>query len=96
MQEEWQAWLKWGAIKPLTRKESLKILSDPKLRRRIFKCRRCFRDKNAGRGVSEVLAKCRMVVLGFNDPDLAFLDSDSPTAQRTMVMILLQIAASLW
>ncbi|CAE7467549.1 CML10, partial [Symbiodinium pilosum] len=61
-------WMRWGGIKPLSHKEADKILSDPKLSKRVLKSRAAYRDKNKGLG--EVTAKCRVVLIGCNDPDI--------------------------
>ncbi|CAE7469062.1 CML10, partial [Symbiodinium pilosum] len=61
-------WMRWGGIKPLSHKEADKILSDPKLSKRVLKSRAAYRDKNKGLG--EVKAKCRVVLIGCNDPDI--------------------------
>ena len=85
-------WMRWGGIKPLSRQEAEKVLNDPKLSRRILKSRAAYRDKNKGLG--EVKAKCRVVLIGCNDPDIFRVSRDSPTPSRLSEAIVLAIATA--
>ena len=69
-----------------------KIKATPSLRRRAIPSRNAYRDKNRGAG-PEVRAKCRTVVVGCQDPDLATLSRSSPTPSKVAELVLLQIAA---
>ena len=85
-------WMRWGGIKPLSHKEADKILSDPKLSKRVLKSRAAYRDKNKGLG--EVKAKCRVVLIGCNDPDIFKVTRDSPTPSRLSEAIVLSVATA--
>ena len=85
-------WMRWGGIKPLSHKEADKILSDPKLSKRVLKSRAAYRDKNKGLG--EVTAKCRVVLIGCNDPDIFKVTRDSPTPSRLSEAIVLSVATA--
>ena len=52
----------------------------------------CYRDKLNGRGGEDIQAKCRIALLGCNDPDLYDIERYAPTATTT-ALHLLQIAA---
>ena len=91
--KEFSSWLSWGCIAPLKPDKIKEIKATPSLRRRIIPSRNAYRDKNRGAGPT-VRAKCRTVVLGCQDPDLATLARSSPTPSKTAEMILLQIAVS--
>jgi hypothetical protein len=90
--KEATSWESWGPVKPLTREEASAVLKDKILRKRILRSRLCYRDKNCGRG--SLLAKARLVVSGFNDPDLHRLTRNAPTATRMAFFCVLQMAAS--
>ena len=91
--KEFASWLSWGCIAPLKADKIKEIKTTPSLRRRIIPSRNAYRDKNRGAGPT-VRAKCRTVVVGCQDPDLATLSRSSPTPSKTAEMILLQIAVS--
>ena len=57
-----------------------------------MRSRACYRDKNCV--VPPLRAKARVVCAGFTHPDLAQLERYSPTATRTSMFIVLQLAAS--
>eukprot|EP00435_Cladocopium_sp_Y103_P068491 s386_g31.t1 len=90
--KEHRSWIEWGPVKPLTPAQAKLVLQDPKKRRRILKSRSCFRDKNVG--VPPLKPKCRVVVLGHQDPDLKVISRDSPTPTRLSEMVLLTIYIS--
>ena len=85
-------WMRWGGIAPLSRREADKILNDPKLSKRVLKSRAAYRDKNKGLG--EVKAKCRAVLIGCNDPDIFRVTRDSPTPSRLSEAIVLSVATA--
>ena len=85
-------WFSWGGIMPVPTKEAHAILNDPVLGRRVLKSRAAYRDKNKGLG--EIRAKCRVDLLGCNDPDLFNLTRDSPTPTRLSESIVMAIAAA--
>ena len=85
-------WMSWGGIRPLSREETRQVMSDPELSRRILKSRAAYRDKN--KGVGEIKAKCRVVLIGRADPDLFHLSRDSPTPSRLSESLVLAIAAA--
>ena len=69
------------AIDPtLSEDEIAKIKADPALRKRIFRSRAAYRGKNRSQG--ELKAKCRIVALGHNDPDMYDITRSSPTPGR--------------
>ena len=84
---EEENWMRWGGIKPLSRKEADKILNDPKLARRVLKSRAAYKDKNKGLGEVKVLIGC-------NDPDIFRVSRDSPTPSRLSEAIVLSVAAA--
>lgn len=78
--KEESSWMEWQSIRPLTDEEFSRVKADPKLRKRLLRSRAVYRDKN--RNVGEVKAKCRVVALGHNDPDLFSISRDAPTPGR--------------
>lgn len=91
--KEADAWDLWGPVRPLSHEEARQVLQDKILKKRILRSRMCYRDKLCGRGPG-VLAKARLVVTGFTDPDLHRLTRNSPTATRVAFYVVLQYAAS--
>ncbi|CAK0908408.1 unnamed protein product [Prorocentrum cordatum] len=91
---EWSSWQRFSAVEVLDLKTSKSIESDPEKKKRIIPSRVCYRDKNAGRGVSEIDAKARIVGIGYNDPDIMTLRRDAPTLTRAGFYILLQTISS--
>ena len=89
---EYNGWLQWATIRPLGKLEVIHVRNDPTLRRRILKSRAAYKDKNKGLG--EIRAKTRVVLIGCQDPDLKQLTRDSPTPTRLSEYIVLSIAAS--
>ena len=81
------------------------FLKDSQAKRRIMSARAAYRDKASGTvpslssglsaDVNDVQAKCRVVMRGFSDPHLAYLDRQFPVALRTSLHVLLQYAASM-
>ena len=89
---EQDSWMNYSSVRPLDRREALRILQDKVLRKRCLRARGCYRDKNCGRG--ELAAKCRIVAIGCGDPDLKNLKKDAPTPGRLSEFIILQIYTS--
>jgi len=85
-------WNKFAPIRPLSKAEAEAVRRNPASRRRILKARAAYRDKNCG--VGEVAAKCRMVLVGCNEPNLQDLQRNTPTATRLSFFFLLQVCAS--
>ena len=83
--------MSWGGIRPLSDQVSQRVAQDPKLGRRILRSR-AYRDKN--KGVGEVKAKCRMVLIGCQDPDIFSVSRDSPTPSRLSEALVLAIATA--
>ena len=69
IEKEANSWSEWQSIRPLSDEEIAKIKADPALRKRVLRSRAAYRDKNRSQG--ELKAKCRIVALGHNDPDLS-------------------------
>ena len=84
--KEADSWSEWQSVRPLSHEEAQAVLRDKILSKRILRSRACYRDKNCGQG--EVKAKCRIVCLGHQDPDLGRLSRTSPTPGRCAEMIL--------
>eukprot|EP00971_Amphidinium_carterae_P245681 4879021-Amphidinium_carterae.1 len=91
-QEEASSWDKWSPLRPLSAEEVNQVKGDPQLRKRILRARGLYRDKN--NGVGALRAKARIVVQGFEDPDLATVQRYAPVATRLALHTLLQFAAS--
>ena len=84
--KETNSWSEWRSVKPLSREEAQAVLRDKILSKRVLRSRACYRDKNVGQG--EVKAKCRIVCLGHQDPDLEVLNRSSPTPGRTSETVM--------
>ena len=78
--KEARSLLHWESIEPLSASEIAKVMSSPQLRRRILKSRAVYRGTARGQG--PLRAKCRVVCLGHQDPDLRSLTRESPTPTR--------------
>ena len=92
---EWSEWKRWGSVRPVSPAESKQIRACARRKRRIMKSRFCYKDKNAGKAVSDMMAKARLTIQGCGDPDLDKLARDSPTVQKVFLHLVLFIAASL-
>ena len=86
IEKEASSWEEWRSIRPLSREEALAVYKDKMLRHRIMRSRALYRDKNCGQG--ELRAKCRVVCLGHQDPDLQQITRSSPTPGRVTEMLL--------
>ena len=75
----------------MKQEEIRRVMSNPELTRRALK-RAAYRDKNKGLG--EIKAKCRVVLIGRCDPDLFHLSRDSPTPSRLSESLVLAIATA--
>ena len=89
---EEENWMRWGGVRPLATDEARRVLQDKSLSRRILRSRAAYRDKN--RGVGEIKAKCRVVLIGCQDPDLFSLTRDSPTPSRLSEALVLLVATA--
>ena len=89
---EFNGWMDWAGVRPLSEAEAQKVWKTPALRRRILKSRAAYRDKN--RGMGELKAKTRVVLVGCGDPDLRQLTRDSPTPSRLSEFLILSIATA--
>ena len=95
--KEWSTWVKHGAVTLLSKEEQA---AAP--RERVLQMRRVDTDKNgANRGDQgfdelELIAKTRLVVPGFADPDALAgkIRTDAPTAPPEAVAMVAQVAAS--
>ena len=92
IEKEANSWAEWNSIRPLSQEEINKVKADPILRKRILRSRAAYRDKNRNQG--ELKAKCRVVALGHQDPDLYDLTRSSPTPGRATEHLLYLIAVS--
>ena len=94
--KEYKSWMQWNGVVPVEPKEAKEILSHPQLKKRVIPSRNAYRDKNRGAGltINDIIAKCRTVILGHFDPDLASMSRASPTPTKLAESILLQIACS--
>ena len=86
-------WERWDSIRPVPPAEAEKILTHPRQRKYVLKARCCYRDKNSGNTDESVSAKCHVVVMGCNHPDIWHQRRNSPTATRLGLMVLLQLLA---
>ena len=95
MLHEWQTnILRPEAADLLSLAESLRIRQDESLRSRIVPTRWVLVEKDVGPGTDSV-AKARLVLQGFKDPDLGELDVSSPTLSRDALPVLLQVIATM-
>lgn len=90
--KEYQGWMRWTGIRPLTESEANEVWSSPTLRKRILRSRAAYKDKS--RGLGELRAKTRVVLVGCGDPDLRQLTRDSPTPSRLSEFLVLSIATA--
>ena len=90
--DEYNGWMSWGGLQPLSQREADRVLKDPILKRRVMRSRAAYRDKS--RGTGPLRAKTRVVIIGCMDPDLKRLSRNSPTPTRLSEFILLAIATS--
>ena len=92
IEKEANSWSEWNSIRPLSEGEIRKVKNDPTLRKRILRSRAAYRDKNRNQG--ELKAKCRIVALGHEDPDIYDITRSSPTPGRATEHILYLIAVA--
>ena len=92
IEKEANSWAEWNSIRPLSLQEINEVKANPQLRRRILRSRAAYRDKNRGQG--PLKAKCRIVALGHNDPDLYDLTRTSPTPGRSTEHLLYAMAVA--
>lgn len=97
--KEWNSWIQYDAVEPLSPEESKEILE--KHRERVLKSRFVYRNKNAGL-VGEngeplsLKAKARLCVQGQNDPDCLSgeVQLDAPTIQHASFLTFLHCVIS--
>ena len=94
VEKEHSSWMEWRSVRALTHQEASEVLKDKVLAKRVLRTRSCFRDK--AKGLGPLRAKCRVVALGHNDPDLRRLNRECPTPNRTSehVLFLVLVAGS--
>ncbi len=92
VREQWDEWLKFGAVRVLSREDSRRLRRTVR-RNRILRSRFAYKDKNANvRAVKNPLpvrAKACLCIGGQNDPDAiaGILKTDAPTVLRTSIMV---------
>eukprot|EP00435_Cladocopium_sp_Y103_P042279 s1426_g11.t1 len=84
--KEVKAWIDHGTVKRVTKGT---LSAD-----QIMRCRWILTWKSPAQGSSERRAKARLVVLGFEDPDIQSVASDAPTLSKDAKQLLLQQVAS--
>jgi hypothetical protein len=84
-QKEISCWIETDTVRRILRKQ----LSPEQ----ILRCRWIFTWKDPDPGSSNQKAKARLVVLGFEDPDLETIPRDSPTLQKDSRSLILQYLA---
>eukprot|EP00439_Symbiodinium_sp_Y106_P045572 s1978_g5.t2 len=85
-------WMSWGGIQPISHREAKRITGDLSTARRILRARAAYRDKS--KGVGQLRPKCRVVIIGCQDPDIFNITRDSPTPTRLSETLLMTIAAA--
>lgn len=97
--KEWDSWLKYDAVEPLSIEESERILETK--RERVLKCRFVYRNKSIGLKDPQgnplpLRAKARLCVQGQNDPDCltGAVKLDAPTIQHCSFMTFLHSVVS--
>ena len=92
IEKEFNSWCEWESVLPLTEAEAQHVFKDKILSKRILRSRAAYRDKNCGQG--ELKAKCRVVALGHQDPDLYRISRDAPTPGRVSEHIIFAMAVA--
>ena len=97
--KEWQSWLDYDAVEPVSVEESQEIIA--KSKERVLRSRYVFRNKNAGLVTEEgeplpVKAKARLCVQGQHCPDCASgeVRVDAPTVQHSTLTLFLHLTIS--
>ena len=90
--QEEASWMAWKSVKPLTDKEAQEVMNSPTLRKRIIPSRSAYRDKN--KGVGDLRAKARVVIVGCLDPDIYVLNRQCSTPSRQAEYVLLSFFAA--
>ncbi len=90
--QEEASWMTWRSVTPLSDKEAQKVMDSPVLRKRIIPSRTAYRDKN--KGVGDLKAKARVVIVGCLDPDIFTLNRQCSTPSRQAEYVLLAFFAS--
>ena len=87
--KEVSAWISHGTVK--------KLAKGTLPENRIMRCRWILTWKDPLPGTSEKRAKARLVILGFEDPDISSVPNDAPTLSKDGKQLLLQkVASSKW
>eukprot|EP00435_Cladocopium_sp_Y103_P048495 s2024_g14.t1 len=84
--KEVKAWMDHGTVKRVTRGT---LSAD-----QVMRCRWILTWKSPAPGSNEKRAKARLVVLGFEDPQIQSVASDAPTLSKDAKQLLLQQVAS--
>ena len=98
-QKQWDEHIQFGAVRPLSREESLAVEEEVG-KERILTSRFLYRDKNLAKrrrdGSIPCKAKARLCVGGQKDPDLGVVEMavDAPTANRHSILLALMVALS--
>ena len=82
----------WNSVTPLSDLEAKKVMDSPTPRKRIIPSRSAYRDKN--KGVGDLRAKARVVIIGCLDPDLFTLNRQCSTPSRQAEYTLLAFYAA--
>ena len=86
MQKEWDNINQPHATKVLSLGKSREIRSDPTLRGRIVKTKWVLTEKETETDI-ETIAKARLVIQGFGDPDLGEIEVASPRLGREKLFL---------
>ena len=84
--KEVQAWINHGTVK--------KLVKGTLPENRIMRCRWILTWKDPLPGTTEKRAKARLVILGFEDPDISSVPNDAPTLSKDGKQLILQKVAS--
>ena len=80
--KEVQAWIDHGTVK--------KLVKGTLPENRIMRCRWILTWKDPLPGTTEKRAKARLVILGFEDPDISSVPNDAPTLSKDGKQLILQ------
>ena len=87
--KEAKSWESLGSVQPLKTEQANQVMRNKALSKRILRTRSCYRDKNKGQ--SDLKAKCRVVALGHQAPDIYHLNREWATPNRTSEHMLFAI-----
>eukprot|EP00971_Amphidinium_carterae_P145551 2884392-Amphidinium_carterae.1 len=104
IRKEFDAWESWGVIEAVPEDEASRILACAQTRKRVMRSRAAYRDKSSGQvptdsnglavNLQDIDPKCRVVILGHQDPDVRLLHRHAPVALRCTLHLALQLLAS--